>query len=192
MSYGKPVLIGESGLDPRGANVGINVLPRAHIGMRHAIWASTVSGAMNGRMFWWEDGYDQGYPVDLRSAYKHASIPVTQLVRNLDFSEFSPVDLKLSGELIGAAVGDDDMVLAWVRDSHCILPDWPVRPVAGETITLSLPGQHQNWRLKFYDGVTGRLSETSFIDRKDSELRVALPSFQDSLAIILEPAPPAP
>jgi hypothetical protein len=192
MNYGKPVLIGESGLDPRGANVGINVLPRAHIGMRHAIWASTVSGAMNGRMFWWEDGYDQGYPVDLRSAYKHASLPVTQLVRDLDFSGFSPVTLKLSGELTGAAVGDDEMVLVWVRDSHCILPDWPVRPVSGEAVTLSIQSRQQSWQVRFYDGVAGNLLETAPANRKGGEIRVTLPSFQDSLAFILEPAPPAP
>jgi len=84
--------------------VGINVLPRAHIGMRPAIWAATVSGAMIGRMFWWEDGYDHGYTVDLRTRYKHASIPVTQLVKDLDFSGFSPVELMLSGELFGPAV----------------------------------------------------------------------------------------
>jgi len=192
MHFGKPVFIGESGLDPRGANVGINVLPRAHIGMRHAIWAATVSGAMNGRMFWWEDGYDHGYPVDLRTRYKHASIPVTQLVKDLDFSDFSPVELILSGELFGAAVGDKEMVLVWVRDSHCILPDWPTRSIAGETVKLPVPGQHQNWQVKFYDGVTGTLIETTAVDRSGMELQVTLPSFQDSLAFILEPAPSSP
>ena len=57
--YGKPVLIGECGLDwapPRGT---LEVAPGAEVGIRHAIWASVVSGAMSGRMLWWQDGWDQ-------------------------------------------------------------------------------------------------------------------------------------
>ncbi len=56
--YGKPVFIGESGLDARGPEMPLNVAERAHIGIRYAIWASVVSGAMNGRMLWCEDGYE--------------------------------------------------------------------------------------------------------------------------------------
>lgn len=53
------LLIGECGLDwapPRGT---LDVAPGAEVGIRHAIWASVVSGGMSGRMLWWQDGWDQ-------------------------------------------------------------------------------------------------------------------------------------
>jgi len=36
---------------------------RADIGIRHAIWAAVVSGAMNGRSLWWEDGVAIYFPA---------------------------------------------------------------------------------------------------------------------------------
>ncbi len=150
MRYGKPVLIGESGLDPRGANIGINVLPRAHIGMRHAIWASTVSGAMNGRMFWWEDGYDHGYPLDLRTGYKHASIPVARVVRDLDFSGFAPIAMAQSGELMGAAL----VTMRWCWPGFAI-------HIASCLIGLSAPLQGNHWLSQYKASIrTGRPDST--------------------------------
>jgi hypothetical protein len=143
-------------------------------------------------MLWWEDGYDYNYEVDLSTVNKHASKPVTRVVKDLDYSGFAPVTMTMSGELIGAAVGDDQTVLAWVRDSHCILPDWPLRPVADEQLTLTVAGQNQSWQVKFYDGVTGVLLSTVPADRVGGEVQVSLPTFQDSLALILEPAPRSP
>ena len=67
--YGKPVLLGECGLNsapPRGT---LDVAARAEVGIRHAIWAAVVSGAMNGRMLWWQDGYDQFEKADLCRHY---------------------------------------------------------------------------------------------------------------------------
>jgi hypothetical protein len=84
------------------------------------------------------------------------------------------------------------MVLAWVRDSHCILPEWPLRSVADETATLGVGGQNQSWQVSFYDGTTGTLLHTAAADRVGGEVLVSLPTFQDSFALILEPAPLSP
>ena len=65
--YGRPVFIGESGLDSRGLEGTLAEAPRAHVGIRHAIWAALVSGAMNGRMLWWQDGHDLFHDADLGS-----------------------------------------------------------------------------------------------------------------------------
>jgi hypothetical protein len=57
--YHKPVLIGESGLSfetPDSIPPTLTTAERADLGIKHAIWAGVVSGAMNGRSLWWEDG----------------------------------------------------------------------------------------------------------------------------------------
>ncbi len=105
--YGKPVFIGESGLDSRAPVDTLTVAPSAPAGINHAIWAAAVSGAMNGRMLWFEDGYDQYHPgVDLRDRYKEASVPVVRFVRDVDYSGFQPIDLASGDDLKGAALGN--------------------------------------------------------------------------------------
>ncbi len=73
--YRKPVLLGECGLDSRPPRCTLDVSPRAEVGIRHAIWAAVVSGAMNGRMLWWQDGYDQFEKADLCRHYQQAAAP---------------------------------------------------------------------------------------------------------------------
>jgi hypothetical protein len=100
--YGKPVLIGESGLNsgpPRGT---LEVAPHAEVGIRHAIWAAVVSGAMNGRALWWQDGYDQFEKADLCRHYQKAAAPAAAFVRGVDYAGFVPVPCKLSAGLIGS------------------------------------------------------------------------------------------
>ena len=63
--YGKPVLLGECGLDSAPPRATLEVAARAAVGSRHAIWAAVVGGALKGRMLWWQDGYDQFEKVDL-------------------------------------------------------------------------------------------------------------------------------
>ncbi|MFQ5808460.1 MAG: hypothetical protein ACE5JM_02480, partial [Armatimonadota bacterium] len=144
--YGKPVLIGESGLDARGIKDTLVVAPRAHVGIRHAIWASVVSGAMNGRMLWWEDGYDQYARLDLRTRYKDASAPAARFVEGVDFAGFRPVAATGSYGVIGAALGNEGVVLGWFRDAQCAAPDWPVRRLDGQSVALSVRGSAPEWQ----------------------------------------------
>jgi hypothetical protein len=144
-----------------------------------------VSGAMNGRMLWWEDGYYQSYPVELGPAYKHASKPVIDVVGSIDFTDFAPVSMTTSGELFGAAVGNEEQVLAWVRDSHCILPEWPVRRIAGESVAIEVEGGATTWVAEFYDGVTGGLLGSTDVERSGDGVVVDLPDFEDSIALVL-------
>ena len=54
--YGKPVLIGESGLNaspPDGST--LETAARASVGVKHAIWAGLVSGALDARALYWQD-----------------------------------------------------------------------------------------------------------------------------------------
>ena len=65
----KPLFIGESGLHYLSPdNVGNPYTlaePGARTGINQAIWAGAVSGAMNARTLWWEDGYDRFHIADL-------------------------------------------------------------------------------------------------------------------------------
>jgi hypothetical protein len=65
----KPLFIGESGLHYLSPDNAGNLYtldePGARTGIRQAIWAGAVSGAMNARMLWWEDGYDRFHIDDL-------------------------------------------------------------------------------------------------------------------------------
>jgi hypothetical protein len=48
-TYGKPVMLGECGLDWRPPRGTLDVSERAPVALRHAIWAAMVSGAAT----WW-------------------------------------------------------------------------------------------------------------------------------------------
>jgi hypothetical protein len=182
--YGKPVFIGESGLDagpPRGT---LDVAPHADVGIRHAIWAAVVSGAMNGRALWWQDGYDQFEKADLCRHYHEAAAPAAAFVREVDYTGFGPVPCVASSGLKGAVLGNEKTRLAWFRDPQCEPPRWPMRPVSGQTVTVDAPGD--SWQGEFFDPATGKsIGEGRFAVR-DGRLQVALPEFRGSVAVKLK------
>jgi hypothetical protein len=179
--YGKPVLLGECGLDaapPRGT---LDVAARAEVGIRNAIWASVVSGAMNGRMLWWQDGYDQFENADLNRHYQQAAAPVAAFVDGIDFTDFAPVTCDLPPGLKGAALGNAKVRLAWFRDAGCYPPDWPMQPLPGQSVTIDAPAG--SWRIEFFDTVTGKFMGQSHIAVREQRLRIALTEFQGSIAV---------
>jgi hypothetical protein len=181
--YGKPVLLGECGLSsapPRGT---LDVAERAGIGIRHAIWASVVSGAMTGRMLWWHDGYDQFEKVDLAGRYHSAAANAAAFVQGIDWAGFAPVPCVLSEGLKGAMVGNGRTRLGWFRDARCEPPDWPVSSEAGQTVTVDAPGR--SWRIEFIDPVTGQTVGTGKLAVHDRRIHIVLPDFQDSIAFRL-------
>jgi len=182
--YGKPVLIGESGLDaapPRGT---LDVAARAEVGIRHAIWASVVSGAMNGRMLWWQDGYDQFEKADLCRHYHEAAAPAAAFVRSVDYTGFGPVPCVLSDGLKGAVIGGDRSRLGWFRDARCEPPDWPMKPVTGQTVTVEAPGEA--WQVELVDPVTGQSAGGSRLAVRDRRVRIVLPEFKGAIAARLK------
>jgi hypothetical protein len=181
--YGQPVLLGECGLDaapPRGT---LDVAARSAVGIRHAIWASVVSGAMNGRMLWWQDGYDQFEKADLCRHYQRAA-PAAAFVRNVDFTGFGPVPCDPSTGLKGAVIGNDTVRLGWFRDVRCGPPDWPMRPVSGQHVTVNAAGDP--WQVAFFDPVTGKATGRSRVLARDRRLRIDLPEFEGSIAVQLK------
>lgn len=185
--YGKAVLIGESGLSGVPLADSPAKLPRAPIGIGHAIWAAAVSGAASGRMLWWEDGYDQYSKIDLRTKYKDASAPVARFVAGVNYAGFRPIDVTLPRELFGAALGDGSMVLAWFRDAKCVFPEWPVRRIPSQTVVLNIPAGSRAWTVTFHDTATGKPISTKAVRLADAVLTVPLPAFEGSIALKASP-----
>ncbi len=181
--YGKPVLLGESGLNsgpPRGT---LDVALNAEVGIRHAIWAAVVSGAMNGRMLWWQDGYDVFEKADLCSHYHQAATSAAAFVRDVDFTGFSPVPCVFSDGVKGAVIGNDQVRLGWFRDIRCEPPDWPTKAVSGQTVTVEASGE--SWQAEFVDPVTGKATGTSRLAVRKGRIQIILPEFQGSIAFRL-------
>jgi hypothetical protein len=182
--YGKPVLLGECGLNsapPRGT---LEVAARADVGIRHAIWAAVVSGAMNGRMLWWQDGYDQFEKVDLCRHYQQAAATASSFVRGIDFADFAPVPCEHSSGVKGAVLGNRRLRLAWFRDAECGPPDWPMKLLSGQHVTMDAPGS--GWQVEFFDPVTGKSAGKTRTSVRDQRLRILLGEFQGSVVVQLK------
>jgi hypothetical protein len=184
VKYKRPVLIGESGLN---ADSPENYPANSEIGIRHAIWAATVSGAMNGRALYWEDSYGIYFPslgIPWMQKYEKEELPAVNFVNGTDFDGFTPLTTTSTPGIWGAALGDDQMVLGWFRDAGCEPPDWPLKPVISkQTVTLSIPGTATNWRVDFYDTKNGTtILGSLFLTRQGNTLIIPLPDFQDDIA----------
>lgn len=180
-NYGKPVLIGECGLSampPRGT---LDVAAWAQVGIRHAIWASVVSGAMNGRALWWQDGYDQFEKADLCRHYHRAAEVAAAFVAEVDFTGFVPVDCTPSQGLRGAMIGNDTVRLGWFRDARCEPPEWPTKATVGQSITMDVPGE--TWEVEMIDPMTGKTIEVRRLAVQGGQLRIDLPEFEGSIAL---------
>jgi hypothetical protein len=182
--YGKPVLLGECGLDaapPRGT---FDVAPRAEVGIRHAIWAAVVSGAMNGRMLWWQDGYDQFEEADLCRHYHKAAAPAAAFVRGVDYTGVRPVDCEMPAAVKGAVLGNGKVRLGWFRDARCVPQNWPMKRLSEQTVTVDAPGK--SWQVEFFDPETGKSTGKSKVAVRDKRLRISLPAFKGSVAVKLK------
>jgi hypothetical protein len=185
--YGKPVLLGECGLDWRPPRGTLDVAPRAKFGIRHAVWASIVSGAMCGRMLWWQDGYDQFERADLLQHYQEIAVTAAAFVEGVDYSGFQPIMCSRSRNITGAMLGSETAVLGWFRDSECAAPKWPVKPV--EKATVSLRVSHPTWSVQFVDPITGHDIETRRVAASGEQLQLVLPKFEGSIAFKLVALP---
>jgi hypothetical protein len=181
-TYGKPVLIGECGLDwapPRGT---LDVAPGADVGIRHAVWASVVSGAMSGRMLWWQDGWDQFEKADLCRHYEQAAAPAAAFVKGVDFTGFAPVACEAPG-LVGAMLGNDHTLVGWFRDARCVPPQWTLSKVSGQEVTLG--SRAGTWKVELVDTLCSRVLEVRTVQAEKNRLRMRLPTFEGSIALKL-------
>jgi hypothetical protein len=188
--YQKPVLIGESGLSfqtPDSSPATLTTADRASIGIKHAIWAAVVSGAMNGRALWWEDGVAVYFPalsLPFIQKYANAELPASNFVTDVDFSGFQPLTATSSSGVWGAAVGNEKMVLGWYRDAGSEPPDWKLQPIiSNQTVILTVPGTATNWQVDFYDTKTGTdIVSSTMVTQEGNKIAITLPEFTDDIA----------
>lgn len=190
--YHKPVMIGESGLNWEKPDQGVTTSPNAHIGIEHAIWAGLVSGAMNGRALFWEDGFAIYFPT-MRSTflnqYAEAELPAARFSKMINFTDFAPLTVHLQDgtKVWGAAVGNETSAIGWFRDAQSEPPNWNLLPnISSQSVSLEIPGSVQNWQVDFYDTKTGyALGGSILIARKGDRIKVPLPDFTDDIAFKL-------
>lgn len=182
--YNRPVLIGESGLNAESPE---NYPKNAQIGVKHAVWAGIVSGAMNGRALYWEDSFalffvNQGMPW--LQKYSQIERPAAEFVKGVDFAGFKPLKSTPSKSIWGAAVGNETSLLGWYRDAACEPPDYPLNTlVSGQSVTIDVPGTAADWQVIFYsteDGVS--ILGSTAVARKGSAITIPLPDFHDDIA----------
>lgn len=184
--YNKPVFIGESGLWAYTHE------PNAALGTQHAIWAAMVSGAMNGRSFWDQDGYSiyfyeqRSDAIQFMQAYARAELPAAKFSSGHDFSGYEPLQVTFpkETEIWGGAVGNEETAIGWVRDAKCEPPAWSLQPILEEqSITINLPGTAAEWKVDFYNTKTGTdIISSTTLTRKSTELTISLPDFKDDIA----------
>jgi len=96
-----------------------------------------------------------------------------------------PLTSEIPGKLVGAALGNDKMVIGWFRDAGCEPPDWPLQPViSGHTVAVIVPGSASEWKVDFYDTKTGTdiISSTTTI-RQGNSVFILLPDFTDDILL---------
>jgi hypothetical protein len=197
-AYGRPVLIGESGLSaatPDSADGHVTVSDMAPAGIRHALWASVVSGAMNGRGWYWEDGFGIYFPelgMPFLEKYQTTERPAADFVQGVDFAGFKPVKAFFSPGLWGAVTGNDHSMIGWYRDAKSEPPAWPTnRLISGVTVSIVAPGASGDWRVVFIDTRTGkRIIVSDMIRAREQKLAITLPDFKDDIAFLIFKAAP--
>lgn len=192
--YGKPVMIGESGLSAAAPTGNTDTTePNAALDVRHAIWAGVVSGSMTARSLWWEDGYAIYEPAGttLVDDYADTEAAAATFVGRLDFTGVAPLGLVLPPELVGGAVGNASQIIGWVRNATCTAPAPDCGTLSAES--LLLPGGANTWTATFYDTSTGQAMPGPItVVSNGSALTLSLPAFTDDLAFTLVPAAAAP
>jgi hypothetical protein len=192
--YGRPVLIGESGLNAESPE---KYPANPETGVRHAIWAGVVSGAMNGRALYWEDSfgiYFSDLGMGWMAKFAEAESPAVAFVAGVDFTGFRPLASTSTAGVWGAAVGTDSSVIGWYRDSSSEPPTWTAKPrVTGQTVTIEVPDTAAAWRVDFYDTADGTtLLGSADVSRYGGTVTVALPAFHDDIAFkLIALSPPA-
>jgi hypothetical protein len=192
--YKKPVMIGESGLNAYLTDA--NIPSGADLALQHAMWAGLVSGAMNGRLLWSEDGYAVYWDANDRTksfAYMQRFInlerPAVEFVKGVDFTGYQPLAVQFSGgpKVWGSAVGSEKSAIAWFRDAGCIPPNWLLAGViSGQKVLISVSGKADTWQVDFYSTSTGTdVLRSITVARQGNAISVALPDFKDDIALKL-------
>lgn len=208
-ALGKPVMLGETGLDAGFPATGsATVEEHAARRIHDAIWAGLTSGAMNARALWWEDSYGiyATAGVDGRAlvaSYAEAEAPAAAFAEAVDFGPALPATpLALtSTNLVGGASGSATGVVGWARATACEAPTWSCGTVKGATVQIAVScAQGATWSVTYYSTATGA-PYSRFVDAwggqsptpppmacAGGKLTLQLTQFDADLAFVARPA----
>jgi hypothetical protein len=142
--FGKPVLIGESGLAPLPPPEApyedplVDARPRATVGYRQAAWTALFAGYAGGGMFWWLSGF--GAP-DTEPRHGELTAPVARFAAGLDGGGLRRARVRAPERVRVVALAGPHRVAGYVRDEHCVAPDWPIETVPPTQIWIGVGGE---------------------------------------------------
>jgi hypothetical protein len=194
---GKPLLLGESGLDWRPPD-GTTATTSVHgpLATRHAVWAALTNGFMNGRALWWEDGYavlQNGDPsVSFVAGYPAVERGALAVLGGRDMSRMRA--LADEGMWMCNVIGDERTALGWLPDWQCGYPQGSQPPdcavMSGLTCEVAVPGGAARWEAVFHDTTTGAaLGPPLALTRTGRRVVVPLPDFTEDVAFVLTATP---
>lgn len=181
--YGKPVLVGEAGVDFRGPTETLAADPDGQ-GLHELVWAGLFAGSVGTGMTWWWDSL-----IEPHDQYRVLD-PIASLTRGieLDQERFQPGAVAATGSephrvlsLIGATTA-----LVWVRAEPVTPPD----PAPATGTLTGLPAG--TWRLAWFDPHTGQETDGGTVVVTGATAAVALPTFDGELALRATMIGPAP
>lgn len=74
--------------------------------------------------------------------------------------------------------------MGWFRDVQCEPPDWPLKLMSGQTVTVDVPGD--SWQVEFFDPVTGKSTGERRLAIRKRSVQIVLPEFHGSIAVRLK------
>ncbi len=185
-AYGKPVLVGEAGVDWQGPSQTLAADPESR-GIHEIVWGGLFSGAYGAGMNWWWDNI-----IDPQNLYGMLGSPRKLLAEPsfpLEGAELSSGTARRSdnSSLSSLEIRRSDSRLLWIRNpsNWWLTPDTSVVSEASVTISGLTPGF---WRMRFYDPYSGNWTGIEkVIDVASNEaVDVGLPDFQGELAARLD------
>lgn len=182
---GKPVLLGEAGVDFRGPAETLDADPE-HRGLHELIWSGLFAGGLGTGMTWWWDNV-----IDPENQYGQLD-GIVRLTRGVawDREDFALSAERVSIEPAGGAVRvlpllGRDTVLLWVRSAAHVWFEPDLTPVAGVTIEIRglAPGR---WEAHWLEPVSGATVAGETIAVSGGAARLAMPKFSGEIALRLD------
>jgi hypothetical protein len=181
-AFGKPVLLGEEGLDAGPPVDTMDARPRAFVGYRQAVWTALTSGLANGGMFWWISGYGKG---ERDGAFPDVCKAAASFAASLDVSRMQPLAVTGDSGMPASALGDAGTVIGYARDGACAAPDWPSRTLSGKRVTLETPWKGGG-RVTYLDPITLKAVASERVSVQNASVTLSLPDFPEDLVFRID------
>lgn len=180
-AFGKPVLIGEEGLEHGPPPETGEFRPRTEVGYRQALWAALMTGCANGGMFWWINGYDREHA----GLFPGICTPTQRFADRLDFRGLEPTAVAFPEGVTCLALVSPRVAAGYLRDDGCVWPDWPGRRLRGLSITLRVPWEGEGKACFYRPKDLAEWGRTS-VRAEGGQLEIPLPDFEEDLAFRID------